>query len=166
MLVPAAVTEVLRRREVVLVAGADCGAPDGARAWSAAIAALAERAPAPERRRGMDLAAAGRTAAALARLVTAVGPEARAVVARSVGGGAPSPALVALAAAPWRAVVTTALGPQWLARRRPAAAAPAAVAAGCPPQRSTADGRGRVMGPASGGGPPAVKRRGAEEGQL
>jgi hypothetical protein len=93
----------------------------------------------------MDLAAAGRTAAALAGLVTAVGPEAGAVVARSVCAGAPSPALVALAAAPWRAVVTTGLGPQWVEAHGVAAVHPVVLTAGCPLDEQVEDEEVRFL---------------------
>src|SRR5216110_386554 len=112
MLVPACVVEVLRRREAVLVAGPGCGALAGVPRWPALIRAMADRLGVlrpGEGEEAMTLAASGRTGAALATLVDRLGSEAAGAVVAELTAGERDvpPVLVALAAAPWRAVVTT-----------------------------------------------------------
>jgi SIR2-like domain len=135
MAIPPELVEVLRRREAVLVAGAGCSVLAGTPGWKEIIAQLAARLPhVKDRRQTMALAGSGRSGAALALLTQRLGGQVADQIVAELNAGERElpPVLAALAAAPWRAVVTTGFDATWLRAHAAAGAEPLVLTAGTP----------------------------------
>jgi tetratricopeptide (TPR) repeat protein len=109
----------------------------GVPGWPARIEALSRRlspADEPARRQVLELAANGRTGAALATLIDRLGAEvaSRELADLTAGDHPLPPVLVALAAAPWRAVITTGFDGSWIRAHHEARTDPLLLTAGRP----------------------------------
>jgi tetratricopeptide (TPR) repeat protein len=113
---PPALVESLRLRQVVLVAGARCSELADLPAWPALAAALVDWVDDSERQAEVRaLLEGGRTLAALARLRDILSDD---VVTEVISDAVPADravpaAIAAVAAVPWRALVTSALDELW-----------------------------------------------------